>query len=76
MSINIQTDQENTMNTGQAEGLGFYYQWVSLPNPDNEEAISYCREMFGNQGVRWFTKSNKFYFNDEKDAAIFIMKWS
>jgi hypothetical protein len=42
----------------------------------NEQAQAWCRERFGNSGSRWFEKKDKFYFKDEKDLTLFILRWS
>lgn len=40
--------------------------------------IHWCREMFGisNLTGRWFWKDRHFYFRNQKDAIIYILRWS
>jgi hypothetical protein len=82
---NIQLEPElEPMRTGKATGWGvFSYHWVQLPvNDDNKyldtttPAIEWCNEYFGKSGSRWFEKKKKFYFKDEKDMTMFILRWS
>ena len=71
------------MHTGKAGGWGMTYHWVSLPVTDKNKyddtttpAIEWCHENFGKSGARWFEKKKKFYFKDEKDMTLFILRWS
>lgn len=71
------------MQTGKASGWLGEYHWVSLPVTDDNKyddiitpAINWCQETFGKSGHRWFEKKKKFYFKDERDMSIFILKWS
>lgn len=78
--INL-TPQPTPMTTGKAKGWLGEYHWVSLPfDPDKADntnsAIEWAREQFGKSGARWFEKTKKFYFKDEKDMSIFILRWS
>ena len=42
----------------------------------NEQAQAWCRERFGTSASRWFEKKDKFYFKNEKDLTLFLLKWS
>ena len=71
------------MHTGKAQGWGMEYHWVSLPVTEKNKyddtttpAIEWCRTQFGKSGARWFEKKNKFYFKDERDMTLFILRWS
>lgn len=71
------------MQTGKAKGWIGEYHWVSLPvteknKYDNvtEQAIEWCKEHYGNSGRRWYENQKKFFFKDEKDMTMFILKWS
>lgn len=84
VSINIDPVVENRpMKTGKSKKswLGEYH-WVSLPIDENtqpnyiEDAVNWCIEYFGKSGNRWMHKQHVFYFKDEKDLGIFILKWS
>jgi len=71
------------MRTGEAKGWLGTYKWVSL-NVTEENKYSdlktaphdWCIEHFGKEGSRWFEKNGKFYFKDEKDMTMFILRWS
>jgi len=71
------------MQTGKAKGLGMDYHWVSLPVTDKNKyddlitpGIAWCTEQYGRSGVRWFEKKKKFYFKEERDMTMFILRWS
>jgi hypothetical protein len=71
------------MQTGKAQGwIGEYY-WVSLAitasnryTDINTQAKDWCTEQFGSSGHRWFEKKQKFYFKNERDMTMFILRWS
>ena len=70
------------MHTGKAGGWGMTYHWVSLPVTDKNKyddtvtpAIEWCQQYFGKSGSRWFEKKKKFYFKDEKDMTMFILRF-
>jgi hypothetical protein len=42
----------------------------------NEQAQTWCLERFGKSGARWFEKKDKFYFKNEKDLTMFILRWT
>ena len=79
----IKIEQQDTpMKTGKATGWGvFNYHWVQLPNNQEkpleifQDALTWCKENLGRSGTRWFEKSNKFYFKDERDMTMFILKF-
>lgn len=81
-NIKLEPDLE-PMRTGKASGWGvFHYHWVQLPVTEENKyqdtttpAIAWCQEHFGKSGVRWFEKKKKFYFKDEKDMTMFILRW-
>ena len=71
------------MRTGKAKGWLGEYHWVSLPVTDKnkyenttELATEWCQEQYGKSGSRWFEKERKFYFKNEKDMTMFILRWS
>lgn len=71
------------MTTGKAKGWGMEYHWVKPPITDQnkydnvtEQATEWSRTQFGKSGARWFEKKGKFYFKDEKDMTMFILRWS
>ena len=59
------------------------YHWVTIPVTDKNKyedtvapAMEWCREYFGKSGARWFEQDKKFYFKDEKDLTMFILRYS
>jgi hypothetical protein len=80
--INLEKEIE-PMKTGKAKGWLGEYHWVQLPvTEDNKYSdlktapYDWCKEYFGSPGTRWFEKKDQFYFKDEKDMAMFILRWS
>jgi len=80
--IQLEPDLE-PMHTGKAKGWGMEYHWVSLPVTDKNKyddtttpAVEWCQQHYGRSGARWFEKKRKFYFKDERDMTMFILKWS
>lgn len=81
--LNIGSDQElRPMKTGKASGWGMEYTWVEIARTEstpldlNEQAQAWCYERFGKSTTRWFEKKDKFYFRNEKDLTLFLLKWS
>lgn len=81
--LNVGSDHElRPMKTGKAGGWGMTYTWIEIgraentPPDINEQAQLWCKERFGKSGARWFEKKDKFYFKDEKDLTMFILKWT
>ena len=69
------------MKTGKAKGWLGEYHWVSPaqdPDADNNipSAIEWCKEHFGKSGHRWYENQSKFFFKDERDMSMFILRWS
>lgn len=70
------------MKTGEAQGWGMKYKWVEIARTEhtpldlNEQAQAWCKERFGTSASRWFEKKDKFYFRNEQDLTMFILKWS
>lgn len=74
--------QLEPMKTGKVKSWLGEYHWVSLPVTDDNKyqdiiapAVEWCREYFGKSGHRWFEKKKKFYFKDEKDMTMFILRF-
>jgi hypothetical protein len=81
--LNIGSDHEvRPMKTGEAKGWGVMWKWVEIARtedtpPDlNSQAQDWCKERFGTSSTRWFEKKDKFYFKNEKDLTLFILRWS
>jgi hypothetical protein len=69
------------MKTGKAKSWLGEYHWVSLAkDPDADDntdpAIEWCLEHFGKSGARWYPYNGKFFFKDERDMSMFILRWS
>ena len=86
MQINIPVSTEpdiEPMRTGKAKGWIGEYFWVKLAvTEDNKYSdlktapFEWSTEHFGKSGARWFEKQGKFYFKNEKDMTMFILRWS
>jgi len=80
---NVSQEPELTpMKKGKAKGWIGEYHWVSLPVTEKNKyddihtpAIEWAKEHFGTSSRRWFEKERKFYFKDEKDLTLFILRW-
>jgi hypothetical protein len=75
---------DRPMEQGISESwLGKYF-WVRLPVNDrivvadrDAAARAWCIENFGATGRRWnMVKQTDFYFRDERDLTMFLLKWS
>jgi hypothetical protein len=81
---NVQMEPEiEPMRTGKASGWGMEYHWVQLAvTEDNKYSDlktapnDWCIDQFGKSGARWFEKKGRFYFKNEKDMTMFILRWS
>jgi len=79
----VQSEPEiQPMKTGKAKGWIGEYNWVSLPITEDNKykdntslGKDWCLEHFGKSGHRWFEKENKFFFKNEKDMTMFILRW-
>ena len=79
----VQMEPElSPMKTGKAKGWVGEYHWVSLPVTDKNKyddtvtpAVAWCREQFGKSGHRWYENQKKFFFKDEKDMTLFILRF-
>ena len=80
----FEEDKIEPMKSGKASGWGIWnYTWVSLPVTEGNkhrnvvpDAIAWCEQCFGKMGYRWFEKQRKFYFQNEKDMTLFMIRWS
>ncbi len=71
------------MKTGKASSWLGEYHWVKLAvTEDNKyvnnvaQIIDWCCEKFGKGGSKWFEKNGQFYFKDDRDMSMFILRWS
>lgn len=79
----VQMEPElESMKTGKAKGWLGEYHWVSLPVTDKNKyddtttpAIEWCNEYFGKSGSRWYENQKKFFFKNEKDMTMFILRF-
>ena len=80
----IQMEPEpEPMQKGTAKGWIGEYHWVSLPVTEKNKyddtvtpAVEWCQQQYGKSGSRWFEKKKKFYFKDERDMTMFILRFS
>jgi len=80
IDLELPTEKQQ-MKTGKAKGWLGEYHWVSLPQEQDqpsitEKAILWCITNLGKPGSRWFEKKDKFYFKNEQDMTLFILKWA
>jgi hypothetical protein len=67
---------------------GSRYHCVEPVGGNWREMETWCYQMFGNAGdklwgepkapepvMRWYMNNRKFWFRDEKDRLMFVMKW-
>jgi hypothetical protein len=67
------------------------YITVAFPTSSNPwiELHQWCTEMFGTEGSemwgispapkpasRWYINNSKFWFRDEADASMFLLRWT
>lgn len=67
------------MRTGKSKSWLGEWHWVSLPISEKEkltEAEAWCKDQFGKSGSRWSTTKEKFFFSNERDLTMFILKWA
>jgi len=81
--LNIGSDHAlRPMKTGKASGWGMDYTWIEIARAEhtpldiNQQAQAWCKEKFGSSASRWFEKKDRFYFKNEKDLSLFILRWS
>ena len=81
-NINLEKELE-PMRTGKAKGWVGEYHWVQLAVTEENkysdlktEPYDWAVANFGKSGARWFEKKGRFYFKDEKDMTMFILRWS
>lgn len=80
--INLEKELE-PMRTGKAKGWVGEYHWVQLAvTEDNKYSdlktapYDWCQQQYGKSGARWFEKKGRFYFKNETDMTMFILRWS
>ena len=52
---------------------------VTEKNKDDnitEQATEWCSKQFGKSGSRWYENLGKFFFKDDRDMTLFILRWS
>jgi hypothetical protein len=79
-------------NEGRIHGARYHtikpeFDWqhhVGLQNNNWRNMIEWCVEVFGpsakmgvwQPGSRWYANNAKFWFREEEDAIMFILRWS
>ena len=81
--MNTENSELQPMQIGDAKGWGWTYKWVSLAVTEENKysdlktaPYDWCKEQYGKEGVRWFEKQGKFFFKDERDRTMFILRWA
>ncbi len=74
------------MRKGTSKSWMGEYHWVSPPMPRSQEVhvkrnndqdkVDWCEQQFGHSGHRWFANNNRFYFKNEGDMTMFVLRWS
>lgn len=78
----VLTNTPKPMKSGKSKSWLGEYHWISLAveeDPEinlDTEAKEWCETQFGKSGSRWSYQGRKFYFKDEKDMSMFILRWS
>lgn len=79
---NIDLEPESKpMKTGKVKSWLGEYHWVSLRSTGSMEtnihklALAWCNETYGKGGRRWYENQKKFFFKDEKDMTMFVLRW-
>lgn len=85
---NIELDDEMLpMKTGTSKSWIGQYHWVmpkmlksvAMSKPlSDKDMIEWCEKQFGKggSGHRWFEHHNRFYFKNEEDMTMFVLRWS
>lgn len=84
---NIELDNDTVpMRTGKAKGWLGEYHWVipamlrsqevHVKKRTDPEKREWCEQQFGRSGHRWYENHNRFYFKDEADMTMFILRWA
>lgn len=79
-NIDLGPKKEPTQ-TGKVKSWLGEYHWVKLAydpelSDNTQDAINWCKENFTKSSSRWFEKDKKFFFKDERDMSMFILRWS
>lgn len=77
-------DDPVPMKTGKAKNWLGEYHWVTpkmlksetIKPKTNEEIKDWCMNQFGKTGHKWFEKDNTYYFKNEEDMTMFVLRWS
>lgn len=57
--------------------VGHEYSIIDVDGePDTiQNAITWCKDSYGEPGPRWFYTFKRFYFKNSKDALWFELRW-
>lgn len=79
---NIKLEEKSLlMQSGKSKSWLGEYHWVSIENNEDkkfdiEKAKKWCKKNFGSSSSVWYEHKNKFFFKEEKNMTMFILKWS
>jgi len=62
----------------QEGGMGWMRKWLGwwcCPNHSGDAQIIWCREFSGKQDFDWAYYDGRFYFKQQKDATMFLLKF-
>jgi hypothetical protein len=66
-SLKIGVDDRNNVR------LRYWVERVTWNQNENKE---WCIETYGDDPERWYCRGSCFYFRDERDRTMFILRWS
>jgi hypothetical protein len=74
-------EKSNFMKTGKSKSWLGEYHWVKIENTEDkqldiEKAKKWCNKNFGSSASVWYEHKSVFFFKEEKNLTMFILKWS
>jgi hypothetical protein len=66
------------INFGMQHIDGHNYFWLRIGDGvdlDLNLVDEWCTETYGSNNSAWFKSDRKYYFYEEKDAGMFLLKW-
>ena len=74
-------EKSNFMKTGKSKSWLGEYHWVKIENTDDKQldiqkAKKWWDKNFGSSASAWYEHKSVFFFKEEKNMTMFILKWS
>ena len=72
-------DSDSVATVSTSKTLAFVKRFDSLPLADFYEMIAWCRDTLyhgGHYEPNWSVNYPAFYFTDEREYTLFLLKWS